>query len=103
MFRILIIDASSRLKTMSEDFWRRTDYRVEFVQVNTMQDVIGIAAKAVFWYIDINADSVDYIPKLPILRANTGRPITLRDADEAAAQMFESLVTDKPKDDKEQA
>ena len=75
MFRILIIDASSRLKTLSEDFWQDTGYRVELVQVNTMQDAISITAKAMFWYIDINADTIDYVPSLSVLRANTKTPI----------------------------
>ena len=75
MFRILLINASSRLKTLSEDFWQGTGYRVEFVQANTMQDAISIAENASFWYIDINADSMDYIPKLSVLRANTKTPI----------------------------
>jgi len=75
MFRILIIDASSRLKTIAENFWKNTGYLVDVVQASAMQEAIGIVPKCAFWYIDINADTVDYIPQLPVLRANTKTPI----------------------------
>lgn len=75
MFKILLVDASSRLKTMTENFWRGTGHAVQLVQAHTMYAAIEIAAKSDFWYIDINADSVEYISVLPILRNSTDAQI----------------------------
>lgn len=75
MFRMLLVDSSPRLKTESENFWRDTGYKTDFVQVSTMQAAIEAAHRITFWYIDINADTVDYIPHLAELRQCTNVPI----------------------------
>lgn len=76
MFRILLIDSTDRLKRMTVDFWRGTGYEVELVVASTMQAAIDITTRTLpYWYIDINGDSVDYIPQLAVLRSCTVVPL----------------------------
>ncbi|MDL2205478.1 response regulator transcription factor [Eubacteriales bacterium OttesenSCG-928-N13] len=77
MFRILVVDSSPRLREDSEAFWSDKHYDIELVTAESMTKAIDYLSRRDFWYIDISADTVNYLPQALIMRSLTPVPIII--------------------------
>ena len=79
----LAIENNLAIHERESRFWLSkniSSIRVASIRVASMNEAIMLARKRHFYYIGINASNVDYLPKLPLLRAVTNSPILVSTA-----------------------
>lgn len=78
MANILLVDSSPFLYQRSFENWKPySEYDVTLVRAENMDIALEKVSQLSFWYIQINAETVDYLPKLIQLRDRTDDPIII--------------------------
>lgn len=72
-YPILAIDRDIAVFERERAGWVRRG--IDIIQVDTMCDAVETAGRGVFLFITINADNIDYLPMLPVLRKVSAAPV----------------------------
>ena len=74
--KILIVEVSNTIYTQQKDSWSKAGFT--FSNAKTMQEAIKMITEDRFVIVVINADEVNYLSMLPVMRAATAEPIFVR-------------------------
>lgn len=67
--KLLTIEKDERIFSIYQNAWLKVD--VSSVRVSSMQEAIELLAREIFVVVRINADNINYMPMLPIVRGLT--------------------------------
>lgn len=87
--RLLIIDKDKRIFSTYQNAWLKVD--ISCVHVSYMQDAIELLASETFSVVCINADNIDYIPMLPMVRELTQAHIYIFTSEYTMKKNIEAL------------
>lgn len=73
--KLLTIDKNEKMFTTYQKAWLKVG--VSCVRVTSMQEAVELLAREVFMAVHINADNINYMPMLPILRGLTQAHIAI--------------------------
>jgi len=73
--KLLAIDKDEKIFSIYQNAWLKVG--VSSVRVSSMQEAIELLAREIFMAVHINADNINYMPMLPILRGLTKAHITI--------------------------